>query len=128
MVCLPLATGVLELGSTDVIFQTGDSIPRIRALFNLSAAASSWPPHPDAAADPSVLWLTDAPQHAHGESQPVCRCTPQRPRSRPRCLSGSSRAARLSRAPSAGSSTSLISRPTAVPRHRLSSCRRPARS
>ncbi|EEE51454.1 hypothetical protein OsJ_32566 [Oryza sativa Japonica Group] len=63
MVCLPLATGVLELGSTDVIFQTGDSIPRIRALFNLSAAAaSSWPPHPDAAsADPSVLWLADAP-------------------------------------------------------------------
>uniref|UniRef100_A0A0E0MB44 Transcription factor n=1 Tax=Oryza punctata TaxID=4537 RepID=A0A0E0MB44_ORYPU len=61
MVCLPLASGVLELGSTDVIFQTGDSIPRIRALFNLSAG-SSWPPHPPQPdADPSVLWLADAP-------------------------------------------------------------------
>ncbi|XP_040384318.1 transcription factor MYC2 [Oryza brachyantha] len=61
MVCLPLASGVLELGSTDVIFQTGDSLPRIRALFNLSGG-SSWPPQPPQPdADPSVLWLADTP-------------------------------------------------------------------
>ncbi|KAL5224809.1 hypothetical protein ABZP36_011448 [Zizania latifolia] len=61
MVCLPLASGVLELGSTDVIFQTADSIPRIRSLFNLSGG-SSWPPAPPQPdADPSALWLTDAP-------------------------------------------------------------------
>ncbi|KAG8092655.1 hypothetical protein GUJ93_ZPchr0012g20757 [Zizania palustris] len=61
MVCLPLASGVLELGSTDVIFQTADSIPRIRSLFNLSGG-SSWPPAPPQPdADPSALWLTDTP-------------------------------------------------------------------
>ncbi|KAG8084290.1 hypothetical protein GUJ93_ZPchr0010g11296 [Zizania palustris] len=61
MVCLPLASGVLELGSTEVIFQTADSIPRIRSLFNLSGG-SSWPPAPPQPdADPSVLWLADTP-------------------------------------------------------------------
>ncbi|KAL5231567.1 hypothetical protein ABZP36_030343 [Zizania latifolia] len=61
MVCLPLASGVLELGSTDVIFQTADNIARIRSLFNLSGGFS-WPPAPPQPdADPSVLWLADPP-------------------------------------------------------------------
>ncbi|XP_047093949.1 transcription factor MYC2-like [Lolium rigidum] len=83
MVCLPVGSGVLELGATDVIFQTADSIGRIRSLFNLNgggggagSGGTSWPPvaplppppqqqQPvvvdQGETDPSVLWLTDAP-------------------------------------------------------------------
>jgi len=34
MVCIPIGTGVLELDSTNFIFQTTESIPRILSLFN----------------------------------------------------------------------------------------------
>jgi len=34
MVCFPVGTGVLELDSTNFIFQTTESIPRILSLFN----------------------------------------------------------------------------------------------
>jgi len=34
MVCVPIGTGVLELGSTKFIFQTTESIPRILSFFN----------------------------------------------------------------------------------------------
>jgi transcription factor MYC2 len=73
MVCLPVGTGVLELGATEVIFQTADSLGRIRSLFNLNGGggggSGSWPPvaatlpqgGDQAETDPSVLWLTDAP-------------------------------------------------------------------
>ncbi|KAM0856960.1 hypothetical protein ACQ4PT_048776 [Festuca glaucescens] len=74
MVCLPVGTGVLELGATEVIFQTADSLGRIRSLFNLNGGgggggSGSWPPVAplppqavdQAETDPSVLWLTDAP-------------------------------------------------------------------
>uniref|UniRef100_A0A0D9XMU6 Transcription factor n=1 Tax=Leersia perrieri TaxID=77586 RepID=A0A0D9XMU6_9ORYZ len=67
MVCLPLASGVLELGSTDVIFQTGDSIGRIRGLFNLNGGGGgggvAWPAaqQQQQETDPSVLWLADGP-------------------------------------------------------------------
>ncbi|XP_062205014.1 transcription factor MYC2-like [Phragmites australis] len=70
MVCVPVGTGVLELGSTDVIFQTAESMAKIRSLFG----GGAWPPvqiqappqQPAAGADqaetdPSVLWLADAP-------------------------------------------------------------------
>ncbi|KAF8728193.1 hypothetical protein HU200_018781 [Digitaria exilis] len=70
MVCVPVGTGVLELGSTDVVFQTAESMAKIRSLFG---GGGSWPPvqpqlpAPPAAGadqaetDPSVLWLADAP-------------------------------------------------------------------
>ncbi|CAN6305767.1 unnamed protein product [Urochloa humidicola] len=81
MVCVPVGTGVLELGSTDVVFQTAESMAKIRALFGggggggAGGGGSSWPPvqppappppQPAAGADqaetdPSVLWLADAP-------------------------------------------------------------------
>ncbi|KAG0529038.1 hypothetical protein BDA96_05G064100 [Sorghum bicolor] len=32
--CVPIGTGVLELGSTKFIFQTTESIPRILSFFN----------------------------------------------------------------------------------------------
>jgi transcription factor MYC2 len=37
MVCVPIGTGVLELASTEFIFQTTESIPRILSLFNQGA-------------------------------------------------------------------------------------------
>ncbi|RCV43646.1 hypothetical protein SETIT_9G310400v2 [Setaria italica] len=77
MVCVPVGTGVLELGSTDVVFQTAESMAKIRSLFGGGGGAGggSWPPvqppapppqQPAAGADqaetdPSVLWLADAP-------------------------------------------------------------------
>ncbi|WVZ57750.1 hypothetical protein U9M48_008095 [Paspalum notatum var. saurae] len=77
MVCVPVGTGVLELGSTDVVFQTAESMAKIRSLFGGGGGGggvSSWPPvqpeqqqqQPAAGADqaetdPSVLWLADAP-------------------------------------------------------------------
>lgn len=85
MVCIPVGTGVLELGATEVIFQTADSLGRIRSLFNLNGggggggAGSSWPPvaphqqhgGDQAETDPSVLWLTDAPVGDMKESPSV---------------------------------------------------------
>lgn len=75
MVCFPVGTGVLELGSTDVVFQTAESMSKIRLLFGGGPGGGSWTPvqpqapsqHPAAAGadqaetDPSVLWLADAP-------------------------------------------------------------------
>ncbi|KAJ1296129.1 hypothetical protein BS78_01G275700 [Paspalum vaginatum] len=79
MVCVPVGTGVLELGSTDVVFQTAESMAKIRSLFGGGGGGGGpWPPvqpqappqqpqqQPAAGADqaetdPSVLWLADAP-------------------------------------------------------------------
>ncbi|RLN42070.1 transcription factor MYC4-like [Panicum miliaceum] len=76
MVCVPVGTGVLELGSTDVVFQTAESMAKIRSLFGGGAGGGgSWPPvqppaqqqqqqqpapgADQAETDPSVLWLAD---------------------------------------------------------------------
>ncbi|THU56288.1 hypothetical protein C4D60_Mb11t15700 [Musa balbisiana] len=77
MVCVPVGSGVLELGSTDVVSHSPEILGKIRVLFLFSspdlpssstAAAVSWiTPQPAAATpatdqgetDPSVLWLTD---------------------------------------------------------------------
>ncbi|XP_074579983.1 transcription factor MYC2-like [Curcuma longa] len=79
MVCVPVGSGVLELGSTDVILHSAEIMGQIRAHFNFnspdappavapSGASSSWLTPQSAAVtsapelgetDPSVLWLTD---------------------------------------------------------------------
>ncbi|RRT38272.1 hypothetical protein B296_00057474 [Ensete ventricosum] len=79
MVCVPVGSGVLELGSTDVIFHSPEIMGKIRVLFNFdspdaptSSAAAAAPPSSLALqsalgtpaadrgeTDPSVLWLTD---------------------------------------------------------------------
>ncbi|CAM0956064.1 unnamed protein product [Alopecurus aequalis] len=91
MVCLPVGTGVLELGATEVIFQTADSLGRIRSLFNLNGGggggSGSWPPVPapppqggdQAETDPSVLWLTDAPVGDMKESPPSVEISVSKP-------------------------------------------------
>ncbi|KAG6510527.1 transcription factor MYC2-like [Zingiber officinale] len=81
MVCVPVGSGVLELGSTDVILHSAEIMGQIHANFNspdtppaaaaaaaVGGASSSWLTPQSAAVtsapelgetDPSVLWLTD---------------------------------------------------------------------
>ncbi|KAF9623615.1 hypothetical protein IFM89_003542 [Coptis chinensis] len=66
MVCIPLSTGVVELGSTDLIFQSSDLMNKVRVLFNFNNPESgSWPPPSNPVNgdqgenDPSLLWITD---------------------------------------------------------------------
>ncbi|KAK1324656.1 Transcription factor MYC2 [Acorus calamus] len=70
MVCVPLSSGVVELGSTEHIYRSTDLINKIRFLFSFNNNNPSWPPPPQstpsaAAADhggendPSYLWIAD---------------------------------------------------------------------
>ncbi|GAB4834741.1 hypothetical protein Ancab_033005 [Ancistrocladus abbreviatus] len=75
MVCIPTVNGVLELGSTGLIFHCPDLMRKVRVLFNFGGSGSgageinSCPVPPAAAVadqgenDPSVLWISD-PQAA----------------------------------------------------------------
>ncbi|KAJ9536935.1 hypothetical protein OSB04_029668 [Centaurea solstitialis] len=69
IVCIPSANGVVELGSTELIFQSSDLVNEVRVLFNFNSCI---PPdltamnddqaaagHGDNDNDPSSLWLTD---------------------------------------------------------------------
>lgn len=63
LVCIPSAHGVVELGSTELIFQNSDLMNKVRVLFNFNntmevgSGSGSWPVQPES--DPSDLWLTD---------------------------------------------------------------------
>ncbi|XP_054810292.1 transcription factor MYC2-like isoform X2 [Prosopis cineraria] len=66
LVCVPSASGVVELGSTELIFQNSDLMNMVRDLFNFNNAEgnSLWPSNASTAADqgendPSSLWLND---------------------------------------------------------------------
>ncbi|KAL1548035.1 hypothetical protein AAHA92_16321 [Salvia divinorum] len=64
LVCIPSANGVVELGSTELIFQSSDLMNKVRVLFNFNgaemtsaaSASASWALNDN---DPSTLWLTD---------------------------------------------------------------------
>ncbi|KAI3453408.1 hypothetical protein Pfo_010071 [Paulownia fortunei] len=59
LVCIPSTNGVVELGSTEVIFQSSDLMKKVRTLFNfneMEIGSGSWA-LPDN--DPAALWLTD---------------------------------------------------------------------
>ncbi|XP_073019781.1 transcription factor MYC2-like [Primulina eburnea] len=63
LVCIPLATGVVELGSVELIFQSSDLMNKVRFLFNFNggqmvsgSGTGSWAL---AENDPSALWLID---------------------------------------------------------------------
>ncbi|KAL3834953.1 hypothetical protein ACJIZ3_009689 [Penstemon smallii] len=65
LVCIPSSNGVVELGSTEYIFQSSDLMNKVRVLFNFKgmemgsgSGSASWA-LPDN--DPSALWLTDPP-------------------------------------------------------------------
>lgn len=62
MVCIPSTNGVVELASTEVIFQNPDLMNKVRDLFNFTNAdAGSWPlscvTTDQGENDPSSLWL-----------------------------------------------------------------------
>lgn len=60
MVCFPSVNGVLELGSTELIFQSSDLLNKVRVLFNFNGSIESVAPQPDQGeTDPSALWITD---------------------------------------------------------------------
>ncbi|XP_027345442.1 transcription factor MYC2-like isoform X2 [Abrus precatorius] len=64
LVCIPSANGVVELASTEVIFQNADLMNKVRVLFNFNNLdAGSWPLNSvttdQGENDPSSLWLSD---------------------------------------------------------------------
>ncbi|KAL2236630.1 transcription factor MYC4-like [Sesamum indicum] len=59
LVCIPSSNGVVELGSTELIFQSSDLMNKVRILFNfngMETGSGSWALADN---DPSALWLTD---------------------------------------------------------------------
>ncbi|KAK7361523.1 hypothetical protein VNO77_03592 [Canavalia gladiata] len=65
LVCIPSANGVVELASSEMIFQNSDLMNKVRVLFNFNNlnAAGSWPLNSVTTVqcenDPSSLWLND---------------------------------------------------------------------
>lgn len=58
IICVPCNNGVIELGSTEVIFQSSDLMNKVRILFN--EFANPWPLQSEGnESDPSTIWLTD---------------------------------------------------------------------
>ncbi|XP_065036620.1 transcription factor MYC2-like [Musa acuminata AAA Group] len=90
MACVPLGSGVVELGSTHEIFQNSEILSKARALFGDvtggRAAAGSWPPPLLAAAeqgviDPSMLWFSvpSAPMPSSPFEKPIPGCLTENP-------------------------------------------------
>nr|WKE35193.1 basic helix-loop-helix family protein [Rosa persica] len=65
MVCVPTANGVVELGSTELIYQSADLMNKVRVLFDFNnLEVGSWPMGGAADQgenDPSSLWINDNP-------------------------------------------------------------------
>ena len=63
MVCIPSENGVVELGSTEQIFQSVDLMNKVRVLFNFNnLEVGSWPLNgctDQGDNDPSSFWLND---------------------------------------------------------------------
>jgi transcription factor MYC2 len=61
MVFKPSANGVVELGSTEPIFQSSDLTQKVRVLFNFDSLemGGSWGITDQGENDPSSLWLND---------------------------------------------------------------------
>ncbi|CAA0838083.1 Transcription factor MYC4 [Striga hermonthica] len=61
LVCIPSSSGVVELGSTEIIFQSSDLTRTVRTLFNFVQPETAHPPWTpsDHDPDPAALWLAD---------------------------------------------------------------------
>ncbi|KAL9327357.1 hypothetical protein ACSQ67_008002 [Phaseolus vulgaris] len=57
LVCIPSANGVVELASTEVIFQNSDLMKKVRDLFNFNNPDAGFWPLNQGENDPSSLWL-----------------------------------------------------------------------
>ncbi|OAY29926.1 transcription factor MYC2 [Manihot esculenta] len=66
LVCIPSADGVVELGSSEIIYQSSDLMNKVRVLFNFNnLEMGSWPmgTNPDQGEnDPSSQWISDPSQ------------------------------------------------------------------
>lgn len=73
MVCIPSANGVVELGSTELIFQSSDLMNKVRVLFNFNnLEVETWPISvvDQGENDPSSLWISE-PSNAVEIKDPV---------------------------------------------------------
>ncbi|THU57131.1 hypothetical protein C4D60_Mb03t00270 [Musa balbisiana] len=64
MACVPMGSGVVELGSTQDIFQNSDILSKVRLLFGRGGgpATGSLPPPPEQGlVDPCMLWISEPP-------------------------------------------------------------------
>lgn len=75
LVCIPSSNGVVELGSTEVIFQSSDLMKKVKALFNFNgpetgpgSGPSSWTLPEN---DPAALWLTEPSSSAADVKDPA---------------------------------------------------------
>lgn len=59
IVCIPSADGVIELGSTELIYQSADIMKKVRGSFNFGHQARDDPMQLNDCTDPSSIWLTD---------------------------------------------------------------------
>ncbi|KAI3707653.1 hypothetical protein L6452_26280 [Arctium lappa] len=59
IVCIPSTNGVVELGSTELIFQSSDLMNEVRVLFNFNNSSPDLDQATGGDNDPSSLWLTD---------------------------------------------------------------------
>nr|AKO62850.1 MYC2 transcription factor [Artemisia annua] len=70
IVCLPSSNGVVELGSTELIFQSLDLINQVKVLFNFGNSPPDLAPldadDQDQNTDPSSMWLNDPPPVSSG--------------------------------------------------------------
>ncbi|KAE8676964.1 Transcription factor MYC2 [Hibiscus syriacus] len=58
MVCIPSASGVVELGSTELITQSSDLMNKVRVLFNFNIGIEAGPAD-QGENDPSSRWISD---------------------------------------------------------------------
>lgn len=72
LVCIPSSNGVVELGSTELIYHSSDLMNKVRALFNFNGMepmnSVSWGLGDN---DPSALWLTDPSSSSAAASDPI---------------------------------------------------------
>ncbi|KAL5973872.1 hypothetical protein ACLOJK_030530 [Asimina triloba] len=63
IICIPTPSGVVEMGSTEIIFQNSDLLNRVRVLFNFSssdmASLLQQQSNHQGENDPSALWISD---------------------------------------------------------------------
>lgn len=73
MVCIPSANGVVELGSSELIYQSSDLMNKVRVLFNFNnLEVETWPISgvDQGENDPSSLWISE-PSNAIEIKDPV---------------------------------------------------------
>lgn len=82
MVCIPSANGVVELGSSELIFQSSDLMNKVRVLFNFNnLEVENWPISgvDQGENDPSSLWISEPSSNAIEITNPVASASAPAP-------------------------------------------------